>query len=110
MGCRIRGIFSCSRGSLVRYGFFLNFSPPCNSVPFLEFNSIHYPDTGMKRSAIRRVELPSMLVFKARADKQLPMPSEKNEDGNRYYKRLFKTDATLLVEVLVTKIVDPIPK
>jgi hypothetical protein len=51
-----------------------------------------------------------MLVFKARADKQLPMPSEKNEDGNRYYKRLFKTDATLLLEVLVTKIVDPVPK
>ena len=63
---------------------------------------------GMKRSAIRRVELPSMLVFKARADKQLPTPSEKNEEGNRYYKRLFKTDATVLIEVLVTKIGDPV--
>ena len=64
----------------------------------------------MKRSAIRRVELPSQLVFKARANNQLPLPSEKNEDGNRYYKRLFKTDATVLIEVLVTKIGDPIPK
>ena len=64
----------------------------------------------MKRSAIRRVELPSTLVFKARADKQLPLPSEKNSDGNRYYKRLFKTDATVLIEVLVTKISDPAPK
>jgi hypothetical protein len=49
-----------------------------------------------------------MLVFKARADKQLPTPSAKNEEGNRYYKRLFKTDATVLIEVLVTKIVDPV--
>jgi hypothetical protein len=29
---------------------------------------------------------------------------------HRYYKRLFKTDATLLFEVLVTKIAEPIPK
>lgn len=64
----------------------------------------------MKRSALRRVELPSQLVFKARADKQLPLPSEKNEDGNRYYKRLFKTDATLLIEVLVIKIDDGVDK
>jgi hypothetical protein len=65
---------------------------------------------GMKRSSIRRVELPSQLVFRAREDKQLPLPSEKNEEGNRYYKRLFKTDATLLFEVLVTKIAEPIAK
>ena len=64
----------------------------------------------MKRSAIRRVELPSQLVFKAREDKQLPLPSEKNDDGNRYYKRLFKTDATVLIEVLVTKIGDAVAK
>jgi hypothetical protein len=39
---------------------------------------------GMKRSSIRRVELPSQLTFRAREDKQLPLPSEKNEEGNRY--------------------------
>jgi hypothetical protein len=69
-----------------------------------------YMFLGMKRSSIRRVELPSQLVFRAREDKQLPLPSEKNEEGKRYYKRLFKTDATLLFEVLVTKIAEPIAK
>ena len=82
----------------------------CSNKPFASGMWCLICVVGMKRSAIRRVELPSTLVFKARADKQLPLPSEKNEEGNRYYKRLFKTDATLLVEVLVTKIVDPVPK
>jgi len=64
---------------------------------------------GMKRNAIRRIELPSTLVFKARKDNQLPLPSEKDIDGNRRYKQLFKTDATLLFEVLVVSIKDAPP-
>jgi hypothetical protein len=31
-----------------------------------------YTNIGMKRSSIRRVELPSQLTFRAREDKQLP--------------------------------------
>jgi hypothetical protein len=64
---------------------------------------------GMKRNSIRRIELPSTLVFKARKDNQLPLPSEKDIDGNRRYKQLFKTDATLLFEVLVVSIKDAPP-
>ena len=64
---------------------------------------------GMKRNSIRRIELPSTLVFKARKDNQLPLPSEKDIDGNRRYKQLFKTDATLLFEVLVISIKDTPP-
>ena len=59
---------------------------------------------GMRKGAVRRIELPSTVVFKARNNNQLPLPSEKNKDGNRVYDRLFKTDATLMFEVLVTRI------
>jgi hypothetical protein len=57
---------------------------------------------GMKRGAIRRVELPSTLVFSARKDNQLPLP--RTEEGKRRFSKLFKTDATLLFEILVDKI------
>ena len=60
---------------------------------------------GMKRSGIRRIELPSVEVFKVRKNNQLPQPSKKNEDGNRRFKNLFKTDATLLFEVLIKNII-----
>jgi hypothetical protein len=63
---------------------------------------------GMKRGSVRRIELPSMLVFDARKDGQLPQATEKNPDGQRRYKSLFKTDATLIFEVLVDKIIDPV--
>ena len=59
---------------------------------------------GMKKGAIRRIEVPSTMVFAARNAGQLPLPSEKNKDGKRRYDSLFKTDATLLFEVLVTRI------
>lgn len=59
---------------------------------------------GMKKGSVRRIELPSTLVFAARNNNQLPLPSEKNKDGNRRFKQLFKTDATLLFEVKVTRI------
>jgi hypothetical protein len=62
---------------------------------------------GMKRSSIRRIEVPSVLVFAARDNNQLPLPSKLNDDGNRRFKNLFKTKADLLFEVLITKIVDP---
>ena len=62
---------------------------------------------GMKRNSIRRIEVPSVLVFAARNDNQLPFPSKLNDDGNRRFKNLFKTKADLLFEVLVNKIVDP---
>lgn len=57
---------------------------------------------GMHKNAIRRIEVPSTQVFSARNNKQLPLPTTK--DGKRRYDNLFKTDATLLFEVLVTRI------
>jgi len=59
---------------------------------------------GMHRNALRRIEVPSTMVFEANKNGQLPLPSENNKDGKRLYDRLFKTDATLLFEVLVTQI------
>uniref|UniRef100_A0A7S2V4T0 peptidylprolyl isomerase n=1 Tax=Fibrocapsa japonica TaxID=94617 RepID=A0A7S2V4T0_9STRA len=59
---------------------------------------------GMKKGGIRRIEVPSPLVFAARNNKQLPLPSETNKDGKRRFENLFKTDATLLFEVLVIRI------
>merc|ERR1711907_439440 len=63
---------------------------------------------GMKRNAIRRIEIPSVQVFAARDNKQLPLPSENNQDGQRRFRNLFKTKADLLVEVLVNNIEDPV--
>ena len=63
---------------------------------------------GMKRNAIRRVEVPSIQVFEARDKKQLPLPSESNQDGQRRFRNLFKTKADLLIEVLVNNIEDPV--
>jgi FKBP-type peptidyl-prolyl cis-trans isomerase 2 len=57
---------------------------------------------GMHRNAVRRIEVPSTQVFPARKANQLPLPTTK--DGKRVFERLFKTDATLLFEVLVTRI------
>jgi len=57
---------------------------------------------GMHRNGLRRIELPSTMVFSARNENQLPLPTTK--DGKRVFDRLFKTDATLLFEVLVTRI------
>jgi len=57
---------------------------------------------GMHKGALRRIEVPSTMVFAARNANQLPLPTKK--DGNRVFERLFKTDATLLFEVLVTRI------
>jgi hypothetical protein len=44
------------------------------------------------------------VVFAAKKNQQLPLPSETNKDGKRRFENLFKTDATLLFEVLVTRI------
>lgn len=63
---------------------------------------------GMKRNAIRRIEVPSIQVFAARDNKQLPLPSDSNEEGQRRFRNLFKTKADLLIEVLVTNIQDPV--
>lgn len=57
---------------------------------------------GMHRNGLRRIELPSEQVFAARNANQLPQPTTKS--GQRVYDRLFKTDATLLFEVLVTRL------
>merc|ERR1711865_194958 len=59
---------------------------------------------GMHRNAVRRIEVPSVMIFEANKNGQLPLPSEKNKDGKRVLDRLFKTDATSLIEVLVTQI------
>ena len=60
---------------------------------------------GMHRNGLRRISLPSTAVFSARNDNQLPLPTTK--DGKRVFDRLFKTDATLLFEVLVTRVKNP---
>jgi hypothetical protein len=59
---------------------------------------------GMKKGAIRRIEIPSTQVFAARKANQLLLPSDKNKDGKRRFENLFKTDATIIVEVLITRI------
>ena len=57
---------------------------------------------GMHRNALRRIELPSTMVFAAKKADQMPLPTTK--DGKRRFENLFKTDATVLVEILVTRI------
>lgn len=57
---------------------------------------------GMHKQGVRRIELPSTAVFSAKKNNQLPLPQTK--DGKRLFERLFKTDATLLFEVQVTRI------
>jgi len=57
---------------------------------------------GMRRGGLRRIELPSTMVFAAKKADQLPLPLTK--DGKRRFENLFKTDATLLFEVLVTRV------
>ena len=57
---------------------------------------------GMRKGGLRRIELPSTAVYAARKRNQLPLP--KTKDGQRRFENLFKTDATLLFEVLVTRI------
>ncbi|KAL7446308.1 hypothetical protein ACHAXM_010388 [Skeletonema potamos] len=57
---------------------------------------------GMRKGGVRRIELPSTVVFAARKNNQLPLPITK--EGKRRFEQLFKTDATLLFEVLVTRI------
>jgi hypothetical protein len=59
---------------------------------------------GMKKGGIRRIEVPGTMVFAAKKEGQLPLPSEKNKEGKRRFEALFKTDASLLFEVLVTRI------
>lgn len=57
---------------------------------------------GMHKNSLRRIEVPSTMVFPAKKADQLPLPTTK--DGKRRFENLFKTDATLIVEVLVTRI------
>lgn len=59
---------------------------------------------GMHKGALRRIEVPSTAVFAARKENQLPLPKDTNKDGKRRFDNLFKTDATLLFEVLVTRV------
>lgn len=59
---------------------------------------------GMSKNSLRRIEIPSTLVFQARKTNQLPLPSSKDEEGQRRFKNLFKTDATLIFEVLVKQV------
>jgi hypothetical protein len=57
---------------------------------------------GMKKNSIRHIEVPSTQVFAARNAGQLPEAT--TEEGQRRYESLFKTDATLVFEILVTRI------
>ena len=59
---------------------------------------------GMHKGSVRRIEVPSTMVFAAKKVNQLPLPKDGNKDGKRRFDNLFKTDATLLFEVLVTRI------
>lgn len=51
--------------------------------------------------------MPSVQVYRAYKAGQLPLPSASNADGKRRFNNLFKTDATLIFEVSVNKIVNP---
>jgi FKBP-type peptidyl-prolyl cis-trans isomerase 2 len=57
---------------------------------------------GMHKNALRRIEIPSTAAYAARKANQLPLATTK--EGKRLYDNLFKNDATLLFEVLVTRI------
>jgi FKBP-type peptidyl-prolyl cis-trans isomerase 2 len=57
---------------------------------------------GMHKNGLRRIEVPATMVFAAKKANQLPLPTTK--DGKRRFENLFKTDATLLFEVLVTRV------
>lgn len=57
---------------------------------------------GMHKNGLRRIEVPSTMVYSARKAGQLPLPTTK--DGKRRFENLFKMDGTLLFEVLVTRI------
>ena len=59
---------------------------------------------GMKRGAIRRIEIPSVQTFQARDENTMFKPT--TDDHKRRLKSLFKTEATLIVEVLVDKITE----
>ena len=48
-----------------------------------------------------------MAVFAAKKANQLPVPLDKNKDEKRRFDALFKTDATLLFEVLITRVKNP---
>ena len=61
---------------------------------------------GMKRNAIRRVDIPSIQIYRARKDNRLPQPSKKNEEGKRIYDKLFKTTGDTIFEVLVERIAE----
>lgn len=69
---------------------------------------------GMHKGALRRIQVPTTMVYAAKKAGQLPLPAEKNKDANRRFASLFKTDATLLFEVLVTRVKEapraPVPK
>ncbi len=69
---------------------------------FPELEAAILADGGMKKGAIRRIDVPSVAVFKARNDKNLPLPT--SDDGQRRFKNLFKTKADLLFEILVKKV------
>jgi hypothetical protein len=60
-------------------------------------------DGGAKRSGIRRIDIPSTAVFKARKEGQLP--ERTNEDEIRLTRNLFKTQADMIAEVRVMKII-----
>jgi hypothetical protein len=61
---------------------------------------------GMKRGAIRRVDIPSVLVYRARKDGRLPLPAEKSTEEQRIVSKLFKTKGDSIFEVLVEKIAE----
>lgn len=60
-------------------------------------------DGGARRSSIRRIDIPSVQIFKARKLGQLP--EQKNEDEIRLTRNLWKTVADMIVEVRVVKII-----
>ena len=60
-------------------------------------------DGGARRNSIRRIDIPSVAIFKARKEGQLP--KRVNEDEIRLTKNLFKTQADMIAEVRVMKIV-----
>ena len=89
-------------------------APPNGEVQWTTGQGAYLPAlengmVNMKKGGLRRIEVPSTLVFKAQKLGQLPIPAPSDEDGTRRYSKLLKSDATLIFEVLVKSVTNQQP-
>ena len=94
MSIRCESMTTGSEPGGVKY-FSTKEDTPSNSLTWTVGSGEFLPELeegmlGMRRNAIRRIEIPSVAVFTARDNNQLPLPSSSNSDGQRRFKNLFK--------------------